>query len=63
MKKAKMYYHILEYGNYGEIGYQTYFDTKEEAQKEVERLTNFFPNLNFQIFVDTSKKQPPIVTI
>ena len=62
-KTKKMYYHILEYGNYGNIGYQGYYDTQEEAQKEVKRLQGYFPNLTFQIFVDTSRNEPPITTM
>jgi hypothetical protein len=62
-KTKKLYYHILEYGNYGNIGYQGYYDTQEEAQKEVKRLQGYFPNLTFQIFVDTSRNEPPITTM
>jgi hypothetical protein len=58
-----MYYHILEYGDYGNIGYQGYYETKEEAQKQVDKLSDYFPNQTFQIFVDNSKKEPPITTM
>ena len=60
---GKTYYHILEYGDYGNIGYQGYYDTIEEAQKQVEKLSNYFPNQTFQIFADKSKKEPPITTM
>ena len=59
----KMYYHIIEYGDYGNIGYQGYYETKEEAQKQVDKLSDYFPNQTFQIFVDNSKKEPPITTM
>ena len=60
---GKMYYHILEYGDYGNIGYQGYYDTIEEAQKQVEKLSDYFPNQTFQIFADKSRKEPPITTM
>ena len=59
----KMYYHIIEYGDYGNIGYQGYYETKEEAQKQVDKLSDYFPNQTFQIFLDNSKKEPPITTM
>lgn len=60
---GKMYYHIIEYGQYDNIGYQGYYDTIEEAQKQVEKLSNFFPNQTFEIFADKSRKEPPITTM
>jgi hypothetical protein len=60
---GKMYYHIIEYGQYDNIGYQGYYDTIEEAQKQVEKLSDFFPNQTFQIFPDKSRKEPPITTM
>jgi antirestriction protein len=60
---GKMYYHILEYGDYGNIGYQGYYDTLEEAQKQVKKLSDYFPNQTFQIFADKSRKEPPITTM
>jgi len=63
VKKVKMYYHVLEYGMYGNIGYQGYYDTMEEAKNEAEKLKGFFPDCDFEVFTDTSKKEPPIVTV
>ena len=60
---GKMYYHIIEYGQYDNIGYQGYYDTIEEAQKQVEKLSNYFPNQTFEIFADKSRKEPPITTM
>ena len=60
---GKMYYHILEYGNYGNIGYHGYYENLQDAEKEVKRLKDFFPNLDFQIFTDKSRKEPPITTM
>ena len=60
---GKMYYHILEYGDYGNIGYQGYYDTLEEAQKQVKKLSDYFPNQTFEIFADKSRKEPPITTM
>ena len=60
---SKLYYHILEHHDYGDIGHQGYFNTLDEAQKEVDRLQGYFPNLYYTIFQDTSRREPPIVTL
>jgi len=60
---GKMYYHILEYGDYGKIGYQGHYDTFEEAKKQVERLKDYFPKMDFQVFPSNSRKEPPITTM
>jgi hypothetical protein len=57
----KTYFHVLEHGLYGQIGYQTYFTTLKEAEKEVERLKRFFPELDFSIYPTNNRKQPEIV--
>jgi hypothetical protein len=59
----KLYYHVLEYGDYGMVGYQGMYKKLSEAEAEVKRLSDFFPDSTFEIFVDTSTKQPPIVTV
>jgi len=58
-----IYYHVLEYGSYGNIGWQGCYDTKEEAEKEANRLQGFFPNQTFEVWMSNSKKEPEIVTI
>ena len=63
MKKQRNYYHILEYGDYGNIGYQGYYDTIEKADARVKKLSDFFPDVHFSIFVSDTKKEPPITTI
>jgi hypothetical protein len=60
---TKTYYHILEYHNYGDIGYQGYYDTKEEATKEADRLSKLFPNLDYQVWESDKKTEPPITTL
>jgi len=62
-RSSKMYYHILEYGDYGNIGYQGFYDTIEEAEKEALRLKDFFPQMDFQIFPSNSRKEPEITTM
>jgi len=59
----KTYYHVLEHGLIGEIGYQNYFNTIEEAEKEVERLTSLWPDLYFTIYPSNTSEEPPIVNI
>lgn len=62
-KVGKMYYHILEYGDYGNIGYQGYYETLEDAKNEINRLSGYFPDMSFQIFTSDSKQEPPITTM
>jgi hypothetical protein len=63
MKNKQIYYHILEYGSYGKIGYQGYYTNLLDAQARINTLSEMFTDLDFQIFIDTSKNEPPIVTI
>ena len=58
---SKRYFHILEYGENGEINHISYFLTLEEAQKEIERLNSIYPNNNYSPFVSSSKNPPSIV--
>jgi hypothetical protein len=62
-RSGKMYYHVLEYGDYGNIGYQGVYDTLNEAEKEAARLKDYFPKMDFQIFPSNSMKEPPITTM
>ena len=62
-KAGKMYYHILEYGDYGNIGYQGYYETLEDAKNEINRLSGYFPDMSFQIFTSDSTQEPPITTM
>ncbi len=63
MKTQKIYYHILEYGDYDNIGWQGYFLTLKDAKKEADKLSNYFPNNHFQIESSNSKKEPINTTI
>lgn len=58
-----MYYHILEYSNYGNVGYQGYELNFIDAEKKVNDLSQMFSKSHFTIFVDCSKCEPPITTI
>jgi hypothetical protein len=62
-RKVRMYFHVIEDCGYNRIGYQGYYTTEAEAQAQVERLSDFFPNSFFYVFASASKKEPPIVTI
>lgn len=62
-KMSKIYYHILEHGSYGQIGWQGYEETEQKAKDRVSELTEFFPDLYFEIFQDTTKNEPPITTL
>jgi hypothetical protein len=59
----RMYYHIIEYGDYGNIGHQGYYDTEQEAKKRIAELEDMFPDVSFQIFPTNSPKEPPITTV
>jgi hypothetical protein len=58
-----MYYHVLEDSGYGNVGHQGYYDTLQEAEKQVDKLTEFFPNNFFYVLTSNSKREPEIVTI
>jgi len=60
--KPMQYYHVLEDGGNGEIGYQGVYDTKEEAQNRVNELSNMFPNMYFYIEASDSQDEPYSVT-
>lgn len=62
-KMNKIYYHILEHGSYGQIGWQGYYKTESEAKQRINTLSDMFPNLYFEIFQSTSKNEPPITTL
>ena len=59
----KIYYHILEYSDYGNIGHQGYYLTMKEAEKRVWDLQDMFPNSHFQIESSGSKKEPNNTTV
>jgi hypothetical protein len=61
--KMKFYFHVIEDANYGNIAHRGYYKTEEEAQKEVDRLSDFFPEISFYVFPDTSKKEPYFITL
>lgn len=58
----KVYYHVLEDGGYGNIGYHGYYDTQEEAQKRADNLSEMFPNLEFYVESSNSTEEPYSVT-
>jgi hypothetical protein len=60
---GNIYYHILEYGDYGNIGYQGYYETEEEAKKEINRLSGYFPDMYYEIFTSDSMQEPPVTTM
>jgi len=55
LNEAKMYYHVLEDGGYGDIGHQGVYDTKEEAQNRADKLADMFPNSSFYVEASDSK--------
>lgn len=61
--KNKTYYHILEHSSYGDIGHQGYYEDMKEAESEVKRLSDYFPNSYFEIFASDTTNEPPITTI
>jgi hypothetical protein len=63
LKEGRTYWHVLEDSGYGNIGHQGVYNTKEEAQAEVDRLSNMFSNSSFYIEASNSKNEPYSVTV
>jgi hypothetical protein len=61
MKQSKLYYHLLEFGNYGKIAHVNYFLIESEAKKELNRLLSFFPNNHYEIHATNSRREPVVV--
>jgi hypothetical protein len=61
--KTKTYFHVIEQGNYGNIASHGFHTKLEDAQREVNRLQDFFPDLHFYVFPDSSKKEPNFCTM
>lgn len=59
----KTYYHVIEDCGYGRIGSHGYYKTKEEAEKQVARLQDFFPKNYFYVYSSPSKKEPEFITL
>lgn len=59
----KIYYHLLEIGNYNKIAHINYYTTKNEAGIELKKRKNFYPDLEFIIYQSNSKKEPNNVNI
>jgi len=57
-----MYYHVIE-ENHHLIGWQGVYTTLAEAEAEVARLQDFFPNLFFYVHADVSKREPNFITV
>lgn len=57
-----IYYHILEYSDYGNIGWQGCYLTFDDAEMQLISLRDFFPNSHFQIEESNSKREPNNVT-
>jgi hypothetical protein len=62
-KTSKMYYHVLEDGGYGNIGWHGYYDTEKEAEERVSNLQDKFPKLFFYVEPSNSKKETYNVTV
>jgi hypothetical protein len=61
--KNRIYYHVLEDGGYGNIGWQGYYNTAKEAQKRADELSDMFPNSSFYVEAGNSPKEPVNVTV
>lgn len=59
----KSYYHVIEDAGYGNIGSHGWYETAEEAQDEVNRRTELFPDLYFYVYKSDSQNEPVFVTI
>jgi hypothetical protein len=59
----KVYYHVIEEGNYNEIGTHGFYDKRKDAEQKANALKEKFPNLFFYIYPSPSKLEPEFVTI
>jgi len=60
-RKQKTYYHVIEQFR-DCYGWQGFFSTWEEAEKEKERLQNLFEKSNLYVHIDSSKREPNFIT-
>lgn len=59
----KIYYHVIEEEEYGNIGTHGYYETVDDAKRRVNDLQDMFPKLFFYVFQSSSKKEPEFITI
>lgn len=57
------YYHVIEDGGYGNVGSHGCYRRLSDAEKEVQRLSYFFPKSYFYVYESLSKREPVICTI
>ena len=62
-KEGKMYFHVLEDGGYGEIGWKGVYNTEEEAQNRADSLSDMFSDSSFYVEVSDSEDEPYSVTM
>lgn len=61
--KQKIYYHVMEENNTGDLGWQGAYETENEADESVKHLENTFEDLYFWVFISNSNNEPPITTV
>lgn len=61
--KTKIFYHIIEDCQNGDLGYQGYCDNLNEANKTIEHLESCFEDSFFWIFESIDEQEPPIITV
>jgi hypothetical protein len=62
-KEGKMYFHVLEDGGYGEIGWKGVYNTEEEAQNRADSLSDMFSDSSFYVEASDSEDEPYNVTM
>ena len=62
-KEGKMYFHVLEDGGYGEIGWKGVYNTEEEAQNRADSLSDMFSDSSFYVEISDSEDEPYNVTM
>ena len=63
MKANKIYYHIIEEVENGEVGYQGYCETEDKANDTIKDLSDKFEYSYFWIYTSNTSNEPPIITI
>ena len=62
-EEGKMYFHVLEDGGYGEIGWKGVYNTEEEAQNRADSLSDMFSDSSFYVEASDSEDEPYNVTM
>ena len=61
MKTTKTYYHVIEQ-NYNDFGWHNCYLNLIDAEKQRDKLQDFFPECFFYIMLDPTNEEPYFIT-